>query len=235
MHDFVAFVAGASGYTGQAVVGALIARGIHTIAHVRPDSPHLDECCKRFTKIGARIDTTPWNERELMAAFARCNPSLVFALLGATRSRARQAGVPIKHLYEDVDRRLTLMLLAAAVQVSHPRFVYLSSAGANRSPVNTYLRVRYEVEEAVRASGLPYTIARPSFITGTGREEVRPGERFGAALLDSATGVARLFGASRWSDRYRSITGTALANVLVQRSLFASTRMEILETEMLRE
>lgn len=235
MHELVAFVAGATGYTGQAVVGALVARGIRTVAHVRPDSPQLESWRKHFTKIGAKVDTCPWDETDLMGTFSRLKPLLVFSLLGTTRARARVARVPIRHLYEEVDRRLTLMLLAAAAQVSQPRFVYLSSAGANRTSVNTYLKVRSEVEEAVRASGLPYTIARPSFITGTGREEVRPAERFGAALLDSATGVARLLGANRWSDRYRSITGTALANVLVQRALFASHAKEVLESEMLRE
>src|SRR5262245_55763625 len=49
----VAFVAGATGYTGNEVVSALRGRGIRTIAHVRPDSSSLERWRKSFEDIGA--------------------------------------------------------------------------------------------------------------------------------------------------------------------------------------
>ena len=52
---------------------------------------------------------------------------------------------------------------------------------------------REVVERAVAGSGLPYAIARPSFITGPDRDEFRPGERIGAMVSDAA--LARTFDA----------------------------------------
>ena len=48
----VAFVAGATGFVGRAVVPALRRAGVTTIAHVRPDSARLDEWRKRFASTG---------------------------------------------------------------------------------------------------------------------------------------------------------------------------------------
>ncbi|MBA3548122.1 MAG: hypothetical protein H0T76_16695 [Nannocystis sp.] len=41
----IAWVAGATGYTGRALVAALRAQNITTHAHVRPDSPALERGC----------------------------------------------------------------------------------------------------------------------------------------------------------------------------------------------
>ena len=38
-----AFVAGATGFTGREVVRLLVERGVPAVAHVRPDSPRLEE------------------------------------------------------------------------------------------------------------------------------------------------------------------------------------------------
>ena len=52
----------------------------------------------------------------------------------------------------------------------------MSSVGADPGSNIFYLRVKGEAEEAVRALGLPHTVAlRPSFLEGT-RAEARPGE-----------------------------------------------------------
>ena len=53
-------VAGATGLTGREVVAQLRQRGVPTVAHVRPDSPRLDEWRARFEALGATVDTTPW-------------------------------------------------------------------------------------------------------------------------------------------------------------------------------
>jgi hypothetical protein len=56
---------------------------------------------------------------------------------------------------------------------------------------------------------------RPSFITGPDRGEVRPGERIGALLGDGACAVLRALRARRRAARWASITGAALAQILV--------------------
>lgn len=54
------FVGGATGYTGREVVKQLCARGIPTVAHVRPDSSRVGEFSAIFEGMGAQVDVTPW-------------------------------------------------------------------------------------------------------------------------------------------------------------------------------
>jgi uncharacterized protein YbjT (DUF2867 family) len=213
-----AFVAGASGYTGREVVRELVARGIDTTAHVRADSTKLAALVREFEAEGASVDTTAWDEVAFGTTLEKRRPNLVFALLGTTRARARAAersGAPSES-YESVDYGLTAILLRASVaSASPPRFVYLSALGGGRPSGNAYLSARYKAEGEVRASGLPYVIARPSFVTGPDREESRPAERTAAAVADAVLGVAGHLGARGLRDRYASMTAKELAVALV--------------------
>ena len=215
----IAWVAGAPGYTGHEVVRALRERGVSVHAHVRPDSSRLAEWSDRFTALGAQVEATPWTDDDQIAALARVRPTMVFALLGTTQRRARaaaQAGAPAAD-YAAVDVGLTLMLLRAALAAgTRPRFVYLSSLGVGPDARGAYLQARWQVEEALRASGLPFTIARPSFITGPDREESRPAERIASIVGDAALGALALVGARRLHARYRSNTAQGLARALVR-------------------
>src|SRR3954471_13568122 len=87
----LAFVAGATGYTGREVVRALRARGLRVIAHVRPDSARLGEWRGRFAAMEVEVDATPWNDDAMAATMERLQPDVVFALLGTTKARAREA------------------------------------------------------------------------------------------------------------------------------------------------
>jgi nucleoside-diphosphate-sugar epimerase len=212
-----AFVAGATGYTGHEVVRLLSARGVETHAHVRPDSPRLEGWRGRFGALGARTDATPWDEGALTATLRRVAPDAVFALLGTTRARGRAAAARgARETYESVDYGLTALLLRASVASgARPRFVYLSAVGVTDGARNRYVAARARVERELRASGLPFTIVRPSFITGPDREEDRPLERAAARAADAALGLAAALGARAVADRYRSMTARALAERLV--------------------
>lgn len=217
----VAFVAGATGYTGRKVVELLAQRGVGTYAHVRPDSPKRAEWEARFAALGARVDTTPWRVDAMREALARIGPTHCFALLGTTRAKARaakQRGVAAD--YEAVDYGLTMMLLDAAMALSpSPRFVYLSAVGVGPHARGAYLRVRHRAEERLRRSGLSYAIARPSFIIGPDRDEPRAAERVVAGISDRALRLAAGLGAERLAARYRSTTSAELAAALVRLAL----------------
>ncbi len=118
----VAFIAGATGYTGREVVRALRARGIRAVAHVRPDSAQLDTWRARFEAMGAEVDATPWDDAAMQATLAALRPSLVFALLGTTRARAKEAEKrhedAASQSYEAVDYGLSAILLRASVRVN---------------------------------------------------------------------------------------------------------------------
>jgi uncharacterized protein YbjT (DUF2867 family) len=228
-----AFVAGATGYTGRALVRELRSRGIATVAHVRPDSPALAEWRGRFESVGAVVDVTPWNEDALPATMGRIAPGAVFALLGTTRARMRQSGG--RDSYESVDYGLSAMLLRA-VQRGAPgaRFVYLSSAGVGPSARGDYLRVRWRFEQELRASGVAWTIVRPAFITGEDREESRPLERIGGTIIDGVLRIAGAAGARRLRDRYSSLTAAALARGLAYHAFAPESEGRVLGADALR-
>ena len=225
-----AFVAGATGYTGRAVVASLIANGAEAIAHVRPDSTSLARWRDRFGSLGADVDTTPWGESEMLTTITRLRPTHIFALLGTTKKRARTAeaaGSKTREDYEAIDYGLTAMLLRAAVDSGlMPHFTYLSAIGAKVKSRNEYLRVRGRVQAELMVSGLPYLIAQPSFITGEDRDERRPAERYGAKAVDGILRLVATLGGGRIRDRYGSMTGTELADSLVRLAL-ASPRARV--------
>jgi nucleoside-diphosphate-sugar epimerase len=217
-----AFIAGATGYTGRHVTERLAREGIRAIAHVRPDSPALGSWKARFAAAGAETDATPWTDDDMARAMARLRPEVVFALLGTTRSRAardeRATGKAAG--YEAVDYGLSVMLLHAVRAAGvRPRFVYLSSMGANEASRNPYLAVRGRFERELHESGLPYLVVRPSFISGSDRDERRVTERAASIVTDALLGVVALAGGGMLRDRWATLSGDALAAGMVRLAL----------------
>lgn len=210
-----AWIAGATGYTGQALVREVIRQGGVAVAHIRPDRRDLADWRARWTAQGALVDATPWEPQALAHALTDQQISHVFCCIGTTRRRMQRDGAAANS-YQAVDLGLTKMLAeAAATRRDVQRFVYVSSLGAGPNAKGAYLQVRWQAECAVRESGVPYTIVRPSFLTG-GRDELRPAEVVGAAVADGALGLLGLLGASQLRDRYRSNTADSLARAMVR-------------------
>ena len=231
-----AFVAGATGFTGREVVRLLVERGVATVAHVRPDSPRLEEWKGRFSGVGAEVDATAWDETAMKETLLRIRPASLFALLGTTRARMHAAGRagqdPASQSYEAVDYGLTALLIEAARETGlTPRVVYLSAAGVKETSRSAYYRARSQAEALLRSSGLPYTIARPSIIAGPGREDDRPLERAGAVIGDRLLSVAGWLGAGKIKARYASTTNVRLANALVRLALDPKAENRIFESE----
>jgi uncharacterized protein YbjT (DUF2867 family) len=232
----IAFVAGATGYTGREVVRVLVERGVRTVAHVRPDSPRIQEWRTKLEAQGAAVDSTAWDDAAMTRTLSGLQPTHVFSLLGTTRARRRaSAATGRSESYESVDYELTATLIRASLASgSRPRFVYLSSFGVREHTSNPYLVARWRAESVLRASGLPFTIARPSFITGSDRDESRPAERAAAVVVDALAGVARLLGAGRLAGTVRSLTGPELAAGLVRHAFDPASEGATLDSEELR-
>lgn len=228
-----AFVAGATGYTGREVVRILTEQKRPVVAHVRRDSSRLSEYKTRFEAMGASVDTTDFDVDALAETFARLHPDAIFSLLGTTKSRQKATGGSDD--YEKVDYGLTHMLLEAAKRSApNARFVYLSSAGLKPDTTNPYLAVRVRIEAELAASGLAYTSARPSFITGPDREENRLGEKVGAAVADAGLAFARIVGAKKLAARYESTTAAILGASLVRLAYDPAAKNQVVESEDLR-
>jgi nucleoside-diphosphate-sugar epimerase len=232
----VAFVAGATGFTGREVAAELVRSGVKTFAHVRPDSARLVDWQVKFSGLGAEVDSTAWDEKALTETFKRLKPDYVFCLIGTTKARMKQVAKagknPQAQGYEAIDFGLTNMLLKAALAAGiKPRFVYLSAAGAGEKAASAYGRTRWKAEQAVVNSGLDYVIARPSFIIGPDRDDNRPAELIGAKLIDFALAGAKLFGGRKLWARYRSNSNVTLAKALVRHGLDRSRQKLIVESE----
>jgi uncharacterized protein YbjT (DUF2867 family) len=219
MSKDTAIVFGATGLTGRFVVSHLVKAGVRTIAHVRPDSPRLGEWTERFTRDRAEVSSAAWTKDAIDALVAKEAPSLVFGLLGTTQARVKEAARAgrdaSKETYDAVDVALTEMAIAACrAATRRPRFVYLSSVGTSDSAAGSYLQARAKVERTLRTSGVPYTIARPSFIVGE-RDSPRALEKMSAPVVDGLLGALGALGAKALRERYRSISGEDLARALV--------------------
>jgi nucleoside-diphosphate-sugar epimerase len=208
-----AFVLGATGFVGREVVRQLCVRGTKTIAHVRAAS--VEKWRGPFTEMGAAIDSTPWDAAAMAQAFRDAKPAQVYVLIGTTRAAAKRDKIE-GDIYEQIDLGLTKIAVdAARASEVKPRIVYLSSVGADRSARSAYLRARGKAEDVVMTSGLPWMIARPSFITGD-RDESRIGERGAAIVGDGLLAVAGIFGGKKVREKYRSTTPDVLASTLIR-------------------
>lgn len=214
-----AFVAGATGYTGRALVPILVDHGFEVRAHIRPESSQRQRLGPRFETAGATVDTTPWEAQAMEETLRAFAPTHVFALLGTTRKRAASEGMAATAAYEKVDCGLTVLLIHA-LERAQPRatFIYLSAAGTRPSSKNPYVLARARVEATLREGALPWTVVRPSLITGD-REEARRGEALAATVADGILKLARVVGAKKLAQRYASMTGRELAQGLAKIAL----------------
>lgn len=210
-----AFVLGATGFVGREVVRQLCVRGTETIAHVRPESKRLDEWRARTAELGARLDTSHWKIADLAASFRQHAPDQLYILIGTTRARAKVDAV-VGDIYESIDLGLTQLAVDAAKQAgTKTRLVYLSSIGADVKARSAYLRARGKSEEIVMRSGLPWAIARPSFITGE-RDDTRFGEQSAAFVSDGMLALASIVGGKQLRAKYRSTSPDVLASALIR-------------------
>lgn len=177
----IAFIAGATGYTGQRVVEQLRRSGSTWTAR-----PHA----RTVGRIDGAIICEPDNVPLLTEGLRGCDA--VVQLIGTIRKNFDQGD------YEKIDYGTTVALGTAAKAAGVPRFLLLSSALASTG-MGSYLAWKKRTEDWVIASGLEYTIVRPSFIVGPGRE--------------GAQKASKLFG---WSPRFKGIQVDDLARVFVR-------------------
>jgi nucleoside-diphosphate-sugar epimerase len=141
-------VTGGSGFVGSAVVGELQTRGYSVSAMLRTTRGGI------FDPVG------------LDAATRGCDA--VIHLVGIIKERP-SAGVTFERIHYEG----TVRVVDAAVRAGVKRFVHMSALGARPNAVSTYHRTKFAAEEYVRASGLDWTIFRPSLIHGARGEFMR--------------------------------------------------------------
>jgi len=147
-------VTGATGFVGNEVVAALLARGHQVRALVRPGSER---------KIKAAAVELAWGDVLDKAAVAQAGQGCdaLIHLVGIIREFPRR-GITFERLHVQA----TMNAVDAARDAGVRRYLQMSALGARPVPADPYHTTNFRADEYVRASGLTYTIFRPSVIYG---------------------------------------------------------------------
>jgi NADH dehydrogenase len=154
------FLTGGTGFAGRHIARQTAERGHRLRALVREP-----ESAGSLTELGAELvegDVT--GDEGLDEAMAGCD--VVIHLVGIIRER------PPEQTFENVHTRGTQRVLEAAQRADVGKFILMSALGA-KTDGTAYQRTKYEAEEVVRRSGIPYVIFRPSVIVGPDGEFMR--------------------------------------------------------------
>jgi uncharacterized protein YbjT (DUF2867 family) len=190
-----ALVLGATGLIGTFLLERLLASQAYTTIHIWTRGNFK----KEHVKLKAQaIDFDRLQERRIEA-------DDVYCCLGTT---IKQAGT--QAAFRRVDYDYPVALARAAARDGAKRLLVVSSLGADARSGVFYNRVKGEMEEAVRASGVAKTLVfRPSLLSGP-RAEPRLGERIGLAV---GAALGPLLG------RYRPIHGDLVATAMLKAAL----------------
>ncbi|MGD0861338.1 MAG: NAD(P)H-binding protein [Candidatus Limnocylindrales bacterium] len=154
----VVAVAGGTGFVGGAIARELAARGnrLVVLSH-RPPVATTGQSIEFRRADVTRPDGLP----DALAGVETLVICLAFRNSPVEAPRRGQT-------FERVDAAGTEALVAAARASRIRRLVYISGAGAAPDAPRHWFRAKWRAEEAVRGSGIAYTIFRPSWIYGPG-------------------------------------------------------------------
>ena len=172
----VVAVAGGTGFVGGAIARELASRGhrVIVLSHRPPAIGSRGKAPSGTFEFRQADVTQPDGLATALAGVDTLVISLAFRNSPIEAPRRGQT-------FELVDATGTQVLVAAAVSAGVRRLVYVSGAGAAADAPKHWFRAKWRAEEAVRGSGIVYTIFRPSWIYG-------PGDR----------SLNRFLGMSRW-------------------------------------
>lgn len=162
---------GATGLIGTRVMEECVGRSdVRLIALTRREAPMPH---------GARMEMLVADPAEWEQSIATVAPDAVICALGTTW---RKAGGD-EAAFRAVDEELVLRVARAAKSAGASNFVLISSVGADTASRTFYLRVKGQVEYALRKlKPGRLDILRPGLLRGPRAGDRRPGERLAVAF-----------------------------------------------------
>jgi uncharacterized protein YbjT (DUF2867 family) len=205
-------IVGATGMLGRATALSLLADGQRVRALVR-EPARAPTVVTELQRAGAELMVGDLTDP---ASLERaCKGALrVFACAHALLGRGAQRSAQVDHVGHS-------SLVAAAMSAGVPRLVYTSALGAREDHPIDFFRTKYEIEQAVRESTIPYTILRPSAFM-----EQHVHGLIGKPLLDK--GIAVLVGPGRKRRNFVAVPDVAAFAALALRGdALANRTLEI--------
>jgi uncharacterized protein YbjT (DUF2867 family) len=132
------------------------------------------------------------------------NSGVVFSAVGTTQRQVKGDN----DAYRKVDFDIPVNAARFCKMTGCKIFALVSAVGANSKSKNFYLRLKGEVEEAVRATGIEgIHVMRPSMLLGK-REEYRPSEKIAAPLMKALSFLL--------PKKYRAIEAATVAKAMLE-------------------
>lgn len=146
-------IVGATGLLGRATALALLKDGQRVRVLVREPArqpQHVSELQRAGAELVSGDLTDPGSlERACKGAMR------VFACAHSFLGRGRYRSAQVDHVGHSA-------LIAATLSTGVPRFVYTSALDARENHPIDFFRTKFEIEEVLRGSHIPYTILRPA-------------------------------------------------------------------------
>jgi len=167
---------GATGFVGRAVLRELVVRGYTPVCLVR-SRERLNVASRELdrSRVTAMVGSL-FDDRALREAMDQSDAVI------------HLVGIIFEHLlvgqtFDRIHRRGTGRVIDAAKTAGVDRLVHMSALGARPDAASTYHRSKFAGEEAVRASGLDFTIFQPSLVHGPDGEFMELLKRFACSLV----------------------------------------------------
>ncbi len=150
------FLAGASGYVGLRVMSGLVSAGHSVVALV-----HSSRSSESIARIYPNVSVVKGNvgDRDEMLRAVPAGTDAIIYLPGLLRESPKK-GITFRSVHVEGVRNV----LASATKAGATRWIQMSALGADPKGSTGYYRTKWEAEELVKASGLEWTILRPSLI-----------------------------------------------------------------------
>jgi len=148
-------VTGGTGFVGTHLVNRLLQRGHQVAALTRDPRRTVNRYNRAVEAVSGNVV-----DREALAAAAAGRDALIH-LVGIIHETKDQT-------FDRLHREATVNAVAAASGAGVGRYLHMSALGSSEDAPSEYGRTKAAGEKAVQASGLRWTIFRPSIIFGVG-------------------------------------------------------------------